>query len=383
MPWKKYNFRYYNYLLILFALILSVIGVLCIRSATSQSYYYSGIENKQILGIVLGVILMLILSLLDYHLLLKFWPVLYIGNFLLLLAVRFFGEVRGGAKRWITLPLIGNLQPSEFLKITLIISLAAVLGYLKDRLNTLPGLMAIVALLFPPLYMVVTQPNLSTTVLIALICLSVIYVAGISYKIVGGVLLAGIPFSIWFIYTIMQPGQTLIYEYQARRILSFINPEKYQDSVYQQENSVMAIGSGGLWGKGLNTTTFESVKSGNFISESHSDFIFTIIGEELGFVGSVAVLLLLAGVVYQCLRIAKNARDAQGRYIAMGVVAMIGFQTFINVAVATFIMPNTGLPLPFVSYGVSSLMSNFITLGVVLNIGLQRRNRKKNTFFID
>ena len=144
---------------------------------------------------------------------------------------------------------------------------------------------------------------------------------------------------------------------------------------YQQYNSIMAIGSGMLTGKGLNNNTITSVKGGDFISEPQTDFIFAVLGEELGFVGCCIVLALLFLIVIRCLVIAKNASNGTGRLIAVGVAAVIIFQTFVNVGVATGIIPNTGLTLPFVSYGLSSLLSNYMMIGLVLNVGLQRNRR--------
>ena len=142
---------------------------------------------------------------------------------------------------------------------------------------------------------------------------------------------------------------------------------------YQQLNSVMAIGSGQLWGKGLNNNVIASVKNGNFISEPETDFIFAVIGEELGFVGSCTVIVLLFLIALECISIARQAKDLSGTIIACGMAAIIGFQSFMNIAVATMIMPNTGIPLPFVSYGLTSLVSLFIGMGFVLNVRLQRK----------
>ena len=153
------------------------------------------------------------------------------------------------------------------------------------------------------------------------------------------------------------------------------DPATYADTeAYQQLNSVIAIGSGQLWGKGLNNTDIASVKNGNFLPESQTDFIFAVIGEELGFVGSAVVILLLILIAMRCVSIARVAKDTAGMVIAAGMGSLIGIQGFMNIAVATMMMPNTGLPLPFVSYGLSSLVSMYIGIGFVLNVGLQRKN---------
>ena len=157
--------------------------------------------------------------------------------------------------------------------------------------------------------------------------------------------------------------------------MTFINPSEYADtSAYQQQNSVMAIGSGQLYGKGLNNNTISdvSVTDTGLVSEQQTDFIFSVIGEEVGFIGSIIVIALLAIIVIQCLIIANRAKNMSGRLIATGIAALIGFQSFINIGVATQILPNTGLPLPFLSYGLTSLLSCMAGMGIVLNIGLQR-----------
>ena len=161
--------------------------------------------------------------------------------------------------------------------------------------------------------------------------------------------------------------------YQINRILAFINPGKYAELNLQQDNSKMAIGSGRLYGKGLFNDTAISVKNGKFLSEEHTDFIFSVIGEELGFIGCMIVLLLFLLFVFECLGMASRARDMAGRLFCTGMAALVGFQAFTNIAVATGVFPNTGLPLPFISYGVSSLASLYIGIGILLNVGLQQR----------
>lgn len=216
-----------------------------------------------------------------------------------------------------------------------------------------------------------------------------LYVAKLSYKVILGCIGIVIPVVGYFVYFIFSHSMEELKEiatqyYWLKRILSFIWPGQFQDSIYQQQNSVMAIGSGGLFGKGLNTTTFESVKNGNFISESHTDFIFTIAGEELGFVGCIILILLLLLLVIECLFIAKNADTMEGRSICVGFAVMYAMQTFINISVATWLMPNTGLPLPFISYGLSSIISMYMSVGIVLNVGLQRKvKEKEHTIFSD
>lgn len=198
--------------------------------------------------------------------------------------------------------------------------------------------------------------------------------AGLSYKIIGGAILIAVPLAVIFLFIVIQPDQKLIKSYQRDRIMSFLNAEEdeYSDDVAQQENSVMAIGSGQLTGKGLNNNEVSSANKGNFVSENQTDFIFSVAGEELGFIGCTAILLLLLFIIFECIRTSLRAKDMAGRLICCGMAALIGIQSFINVAVVTNIMPNTGTPLPFVSYGLTSMVSLYIGMGLVLNVGLQK-----------
>ena len=220
------------------------------------------------------------------------------------------------------------------------------------------------------------QMMISGVTLLAVFCI-MMYVGGLSYKFIGVVLLITVPTVVILLSIIVHSDVDVLQGYQETRILAWLQPEKYSsDEAYQQNNSIMAIGSGRLTGKGLNNNTTTSVKNGNFILEPQTDFIFAIVGEELGFVGCCIVIGLLLLIVKQCLRIGMRAPDMGGRIICCGVASQIGIQSFINISVATGLFPNTGIPLPFVSYGMSSLVSMFIGIGLVLNVGLQQKKYK-------
>ncbi len=386
---EKYHLKNLNIRIILYVLVLSVIGVLLIYSATHDSTYYADYYKRQIFGICVGIVMMIIMMLLSYKLVLKLWPLIYIVDMALLILTYVAGETHGGAKRWVVLPLIGQIQVSDFTKLAIVVCLAALIGYFHSKINKPYVWLLVILMVGPHIFFVFRQPDLSTTILMCVIVAFMLYAAKISYKLILGCVGAVTPFVLYFIYFILSHTTEELQEiaadnYQLKRILSFIWPSQFQDSVYQQQNSVMAIGSGGLFGKGLNTTTFESVKNGNFISESHTDFIFTIAGEELGFVGCMVIILLLLLLIIECLMIAKNADTIAGRGICVGFATMYSMQTFINIAVATWLMPNTGLPLPFVSYGLSSIISMYMSVGIVLNIGLQRKiKQKEHTIFSD
>ncbi len=386
---ENYHLKNLNIRIILYVLTLSILGVLLIYSATNKSTFYANYYKRQIFGICVGVAAMLVMTLISYKLVLKLWPVIYIIDMALLLLTHFAGETNGGAKRWVKLPLIGQIQPSDFTKLAIVVCLAALIGYFKEKINKPFVWLLIILMVGPHIFLVLLQPDLSTTILMCVIVALMLYVAKLSYRVIFACVGAAVPVVGYFIFFILSHSMEELQElaaknYQLKRILSFIWPNQFQDSIYQQQNSVMAIGSGGLFGKGLNTTTFESVKNGNFISESHTDFIFTIAGEELGFVGCIIIILLLLLLVIECLFIAKNADTTAGRSICVGFATMYAMQAFFNIAVATWLMPNTGLPLPFISYGLSSIISMYMSIGIVLNVGLQRKlKEKEHTVFSD
>lgn len=355
-------------------LILSFIGILAIWSATNQN---QSMINKQILGIGVGMALAVALSLIDYHKLLSFSTMIYLACVLMLIAVLLMGKARGIARRWIVLPVIGQIQPAEFVKIGLIVFFSWYFGKYQEKKNQFSTLAVAACLFALPAFLILEQPNLSTTLVTAVIIASVVFASGVSYKWILGVLAVLIPAGGMMVYMLRFEMIPFIKQYQANRILAWIDPEKYAEAYYQQENSIMAIGSGQLWGKGLSNTEIASVKNGNFLIEEQTDFIFAIVGEEMGFVGAVIVIALILLIVFECLLMANRARDLQGRLICVGMATLFAFQSFANIAVATAIFPNTGLPLPLVSYGVSSLLSIYIGMGVVLNVGLQRKSKNE------
>ena len=364
----KYQFKNYNWLLVFVALAISGMGVVFINSA-DPSY-----TIRQFTGLLFCSIVMLILSLVNYNLICDYSRILYLFNIIMLIFVRLFGVRVGGAKRWINLG-VTRIQPSELSKIIMIIFVAVYIQEHEEDLNEPKVLMRLAGLCALPLLLVAIEPDLSTTIDIFIILCTVIFVGGLRMKLLRRCLLVLVPLTVLFIWYIQTPGQILLQDYQVTRIMTFIDPSRYQDTTaYQQQNSVMAIGSGQLYGKGLrnNTISEVTVKDTGLVSEQQTDFIFSVIGEEAGFAGSIVVISLLAVIVILCLITAYRARNMSGRLIATGVAALIGFQSFINIGVATQLLPNTGLPLPFISYGLTSLLSCMSGLGLVLNIGLQR-----------
>ena len=365
---KKYHIRDYNFTLVIAVLLLSTLGIFAVGSALPSA------QSKQILGVCLGVCVMLVISLIDYDWVLNFHWVIYGINLILLLWVEFFGVEYNGAKRWIDLKFT-TLQPSDFTKIFMVLFFAKFIMDHETQMKEPKTILKCALLIAPSLLLIVTQPNLSNTICIAAIFFILLFLGGLDYKIVGSVLAIGASVIVIFLAFLSYAESAdlpFLQGYQLERILAWRYPEEYATSTgLQQQNSIMAIGSGQLQGKGLNNNSFTSVKNGNFLIESETDFIFAIIGEELGFVGCCIVIFLLLLIIIQCIRIAVKAQHLAGQIICGGVAAMIGIQSFINMGVATGVLPNTGLSLPFVSAGLTSIVCFYMSIGFVLNVGLQ------------
>lgn len=368
---KTYKLRNYNFRLILFILIICGLGIAIVGSANDGED--SGAVMKQAIGMIIGFSGMIVISLIDYSWVMKFYWVIYVFNLGLLAAVLLIGDSHHGAQRWIDIGKSLTIQPSEFAKIFLILFFAKFLSVNKERVSKWWFMFVTAVLAGIPLVLIIKQPDLSTTILITGLIVTIIFAAGLSYKKIGIILAVLIPVIAAGIIYIQQPDQKLLDDYQLKRIYAFMYPDEYDAERYQQENSVLAIGSGRLYGKGLYNDSTESMKNANYLSrEAVNDFIFAIIGEEMGFVGSCIVLGVLFLIIVECFIAAVFAPDMTGRMICTGMALLLTLQVFINVGVATELLPNTGIPLPFISSGLSSLISLFGGMGFVLNVSLQK-----------
>lgn len=364
---KQYKLKFYNFKLVVLLIAISMIGVLLVGSAMDY------LKNRQLAGVIFGLFVMLVLSLIDFSWILSFYWIIYVFNIVMLLGISIFGSTSGGATRWIDLGFI-RFQPTELSKILLILFFAKFFMIHEKDLNKPTTVLKSVVLLAVPLFLIYDQPDLKNTITVLILFCVLIYVAGISYKIIGAALLIIIPLMAIFLAIVVQPDQNLIKDYQRERIMSFLYPEneEYTDDIQQQQNSITAIGSGQLTGKGLNNNEASSANKGNFVAEIQTDFIFAVAGEELGFIGCTSIVLLLLLISVECIRTGLKAKDLSGKIICTGIGTIVAFQSFINICVATGLMPNTGTPLPFVSYGLTSLVSLYIGMGLVLNVGLQQ-----------
>lgn len=360
-----FSFKKFDYFLVALVCALNYCGLLAIQNAAPELY------ERQLLGFGIGFALMILVSLVDYHLVLRFHWVLYAAAIALLVLVLYAGSSGGGAQRWISLFGI-TFQPSEAAKLLLILFYAQFIILYRKKLSLALHLPACILLILVPVLLVYKEPDFSTSLMLLLIFCVMMFVGGLEWQVIVAALAVVIPAFIVVVTQALSGNSSLLSPYQQNRILAWLHPENYADTTaYQTMNSMMAIGSGGLYGKGNDQKISSLLKTG-FISESQTDFIFTVIGETFGFIGCCVVVVLVFLITMKCFLIAAHARDAQGRIIAAGMGAWIGLQSFLNIGVATGILPNTGIPLPFVSYGLTSLVCLYAGLGFMLNVRMQK-----------
>lgn len=353
--------RNFDYLLMLAVLILCGIGIGMVYSATITTVDLSDYWERQLFFMLVGLVVMLTVAFFDYrHLELLAQPA-YLGLIGSLLAVTLFGAVQGGSQRWISVG--GTLvQPTEAGKFLLIVFFAWYLSRFQEQLSRFVYLLVGLVLLAAPLALVYLQPDLGMTVTFAFIGGVLILVSGIRLLHVG-VLAAGGLAALPMLANTMQ-------DYMLERLQIFLDPSSNPDASFNVSQALISIGNGGWLGMGWNHGSQNQL---HFLRVRHTDFIFSVIAEELGFLGTTVILLILLFVVWRLVRIADMAQDQFGRLLTMGVAALIFFQTFINVGMNLSIVPVTGMTLPFLSYGGSSLISMMVAIGLAQSVVMRHR----------
>ena len=330
-----------------------------INTPSDERYWF--VQRQGLFAILNGALAVFLMNF-DYKMLQRYGNRLYVFNIIMLLAVMFLGHSALGAQRWIQLGPI-TLQPSEFSKIIMIVSLAAMLEDKIGKLNNLHDLLPVAAYVGLPFLLVMKQPDLGTSLVFMAIFLGMIFASGVNLRLLGSIFAAGI--------ACMPILWHFLKDYQKMRIMVFMDPNVDPlGSGYHIIQSKIAIGSGMLFGKGLFGGTQSQL---NFLPENHTDFIFAVVGEELGFIGAAFLLVLYLIVLWRGVKIARDASDTFGMLLAVGITSMLAFHVLVNVGMTTGIMPVTGIPLPLMSYGVSSLTTNIMSIAILLNIHMRKQ----------
>jgi rod shape determining protein RodA len=354
------------------ALVLSLLGSLLVWSATRPRLLEVGGDpqfylQRHLLNLAVGAALGGIVAVTDYRLLRAYAPIVYVGSCLGLVAVLIVGSTINGAHSWIVLGGGFQLQPSEFAKVALVVGMAMLFAERRaqEDVRRSADVPIVLALAAVPLALVMLQPDAGTAMVFVFTILGVLGVAGVSGRWILGLVLAGM----------LVGGAAvefhLLQAYQLDRFRVFTNPDQNtQGAGYTVTQARIAIGSGGLFGTGL----FHGTQTnGRFVPEQQTDFVFTVAGEELGFIGAGGIILLIGLLLWRTLRVAARSSDLFGRLVAAGVASWFAFQAFVNIGMTLGIMPVTGLPLPFVSYGGSAMFANWMAIGMVLNVQLRLR----------
>jgi rod shape determining protein RodA len=358
------SYRDFDWILLGFVVLLSLLSIFEIKSATLHTKFH-GFDHKQIGFLFAGLVLMFLISLIDYHRLIDIAPWAYGISIVSLIAVKLVGTKVLGARRWIKLPGGMHFQPSEWVKLVLIVAVARYFWGLAGRDLTWTDIGKAFALICVPMAMVLIQPDLGTALTYLPILLCGLFLGGIRIKQTAIILLA-----LALVGGIAWKSGKRLKPYQQARLTAFMNPDSDpKGSGYQIRQSLIAVGSGGVWGKGTNQGT---QTQGDFLPIPYTDFIFAAFCEEHGFVGAVGVLLLYFLILMRLIQNAQTASDLPGAFIIMGVVAVIVFQIAVNVGMVVGLMPVTGIPLPLMSYGGSSILFTFLALGIVMNVRMRR-----------
>ena len=364
--------RRLDWTLLLAVLAMCAIGAVLVWSATFSNDRLTGgnptsFLERHVMNVGIGLVLGTCAALFDYRMLRAYAPVIYGASVAGLLAVLSpLGTTINGSHSWIVLPAGFSIQPSEFAKVALVVGMAVLLAEKRDAEDTPRDVDVVLALVVAavPLTLILLQPDLGTALVVCCLVVGLIAVSGAPARWVVGLLLGGVLVGV----AVVQTG--LIEDYQLDRLASFVDPSADpRGAAYNQRQAGISVGSGGLGGQGL----FQGAQTqGNFVPEQQTDFVFTVAGEELGLIGAGGLIVLLGVVLWRAGRIASRADDLFGRLVATGVMVWFAFQAFENIGMTLGIMPVTGVPLPFVSYGGSSMFANMMAVGLLQNVHMKR-----------
>ncbi|UCZ52341.1 rod shape-determining protein RodA [Bacillus shivajii] len=384
MQERKSSFQQLDFSLLFFLFVLMCISLVAIYSGTNEAIYnvdQSFFVRRQIIWFGIGIILMLAAMSIDYELFKNFSVPLYAVGMVLLVLVHFIGESRLGAQRWLNVGGIFSFQPSEFVKIFVLIALAHLL-YKISKTPREKSFKAdcivvgkVLAVGMPPFAFILVQPDLGTSLVIGAIMFSMIVLSGVTYRMIGllvGMVVSSIAFLIWLHNNFFHLFNMIIKDHQLRRIYAWLDPAaNISDEGYQLYHALQGIGAGQLYGSGF----IQGAKTqSGMIPELHTDFIFTVIGEEFGFVGATILIVVYFLLLYRMIIIAFTCNNTFGSYLVAGTIGLIVFQVFQNIGMTIGLMPITGLALPFISYGGSALMTNMIAIGIVLNVNIRTKH---------
>ncbi len=360
IPERK-RFRHIDFVLAGVTFVLAIVGLLMIHAATRRSYAglgEAGFVKKQIAWLLLGIVVMVLAAAMDYRLIKVYAPIFYGGMIALLILVRTpLGASALGAQRWFQF-LGFQFTPSEYMKLALVVMLAAYLSELRGSELSLEQVLKASALAGVPMFLVFLQPDVGTSIVLGVVLAGTLVVSGAKARHLGLLVIAGLV----LIFIALQLG--VVKQYQIARVIGFLDPgSSRQAANYNRTQSETAVGSGGITGLGYGNGTQTNL---DFVPEQHTDFIFTVVGEEFGFVGAMGLLALFGILLWRAFRIALLSKDPFGTYLAAGVASMLAIQIFVNVGMTIGIMPITGIPLPFVSYGGSSMLAGCAGIGLLL-----------------
>ena len=369
---RDISWRYFDFLLLGAVVLATAFGTTMIRSAVAGNEGLLPLINRQIYFAIAGIVLIFIVAAIDYRYWMALYRPIYIVILIFLVTLTGFGQTAFGAQRWFQVGVL-FLQPTEFAKIAAILVLARYFGVTQNRPRDVRWALGAVLWASGIIVMILLQPNLSNVVVLSVILGAMLWFNGVQIKhvlIAGGI--GALALSVVFGLTFLGIRIPFLQEYQQKRIENFILPDKEETfgETYNIDQAKIAIDSGGLFGKGYGHGTQTQLR---FLKVRHTDFIFSAVSEEFGLVGALIVIGVIVFIVWRCLRAAQKARDAAGMSIAYGVATLIFFQGMVNVGVNLNIVPVSGLPLPFISYGGSGLTALMLGIGLVQSVAMRHR----------